>query len=207
MRGKLITFEGTEGVGKTTNMDFVAELLQRRSIAFVRTREPGGTPVAERIRTVLLDPTSEPIAPDAELLLIFAARAQHLARVIRPALDAGTWVLCDRFTDATYAYQGGGRGLPRDRIASLERHVQGSLQPDLTIYLDMPIEAGLARIDEADRDRFEREQRIFFERVRGVYLERARTYARFRTIDAARPLAEVQKSIAELVLRFIDVQR
>jgi dTMP kinase len=203
-RGRFITFEGTEGVGKTTNMDFVASSLKERGIPFVRTREPGGTPMAERVRAILLDPDSEPIDPEAELLLVFAARAQHLARVIRPALDAGTWVLCDRFTDATYAYQGGGRGLSIARIAALEQQVQGDLQPDLTIYLDLPIAAGLARIDVSQRDRFEREQLEFFERVRQIYVERAKAYPRFRIIDAARPLAQVQQSIAEALRNFIE---
>ena len=203
-RGKFITFEGTEGVGKTTNMDFVAQTLATRGIRLVRTREPGGTPMAERVRAILLDPQSEPIDAEAELLLVFAARAQHLARVIKPALEAGSWVLCDRFTDATYAYQGGGRGLPAARIEALEREVQGALQPDLTIYLDLPIATGLARIDDTQRDRFEREQLAFFERVRQVYLQRAQHHARFRTVDAARSLAEVQASIAALLDRFID---
>ncbi len=203
-RGKFITFEGTEGVGKTTNMDFVAQTLSTRGIRLVRTREPGGTPMAERVRAILLDPQSEPIDPEAELLLVFAARAQHLARVIKPALEAGSWVLCDRFTDATYAYQGGGRGLPVARIAALEREVQGALQPDLTIYLDLPIATGLARIDETQRDRFEREQLAFFERVRQVYLERAQQHPRFATVDAGRSLAEVQASIAAVLDRFID---
>ena len=199
-----ITFEGTEGVGKTTNMDFVASVLKARGIAFVRTREPGGTPMAERVRAILLDPESEPIDSEAELLLIFAARAQHLARVVRPALDAGTWVLCDRFTDATFAYQGGGRGVPANRIAALEQQVQRGLQPDLTIYLDLPVAAGLARIDASKRDRFEREQQAFFERVRQVYIERVRAYPRFRMIDAARPLEDVQRSIAGVLGNFID---
>jgi dTMP kinase len=203
-RGKFITFEGTEGVGKTTNMDFVAQTLAARGIKLVRTREPGGTPMAERVRAILLDPQSETIDPEAELLLVFAARAQHLARVIRPALESGSWVLCDRFTDATYAYQGGGRGLPIARIAALEREVQGTLQPDLTIYLDLPIATGLARIDEAQRDRFEREQLAFFERVRLAYLDRAKQHPRFSTIDAGRPLADVQQSIAAVLNRFID---
>ena len=203
-RGKFITFEGTEGVGKTTNMDFVAQTLSARGIKLVRTREPGGTPMAERVRAILLDAQSEAIDPEAELLLVFAARAQHLARVIRPALESGSWVLCDRFTDATYAYQGGGRGLPIARIAALEREVQGTLQPDLTIYLDLPSATGLARIDEAQRDRFEREQLAFFDRVRQVYLDRAKQHPRFSTIDAGRSLAEVQQSIAAVLSRFID---
>ena len=203
-RGKFITFEGTEGVGKTTNMDFVAQTLGARGIRLVRTREPGGTPMGERVRAILLDPQSEAIDPEAELLLVFAARAQHLARVIKPALESGSWVLCDRFTDATYAYQGGGRGLPVARIAALEQEVQGTLQPDLTIYLDLPIATGLARIDETQRDRFEREQLAFFERVRQVYLDRAKQHPRFSTVDAGRPLAEVQQSIAAVLNRFID---
>jgi dTMP kinase len=203
-RGQFITFEGTEGVGKTTNMDFVEAELMARGIALVRTREPGGTALAERIRTILLDPQSEPIDPEAELLLIFAARAQHIARVIRPALARGAWVLCDRFTDATYAYQGGGRGLPVARIAALEGEVQGTLQPDLTIYLDLAVEAGLARIDTNERDRFEREQIAFFERVRDVYLARARNQQRFRVIDASRPLAAVQADIRVLLQQFIE---
>jgi dTMP kinase len=205
-RGCFVTLEGTEGVGKTTNIDCIARELTRRGVAFIRTREPGGTPVAERIRAILLDPASEPIDAEAELLLVFAARAQHIARLIRPALDAGTWVLCDRFTDATYAYQGGGRGLSRDRIASLEKSVQGSLQPDLTIYLDMPVEQGLARIDAAQRDRFELEQRAFFERVRTAYLERARTHPRFRIVDASRDLADVQRDILAALTAFIEAR-
>jgi dTMP kinase len=203
-RGKFITFEGTEGVGKTTNMDFVAESLKARGIQLVRTREPGGTPMAERVRAILLDPQSEPIDPEAELLLVFAARAQHLAHVIKPALESGTWVLCDRFTDATYAYQGGGRGLSVARIAALEQQVQGTLQPDLTIYLDLPIATGLARIDEKQRDRFEREQHAFFERARQIYLDRAKRFPRFSTVDAGRPLADVQQSIAAVLARFIE---
>jgi dTMP kinase len=203
--GKFITFEGTEGVGKTTNMDFVEAELRARGIALVRTREPGGTPFAERLRALLLDPQSEPIDPEAELLLIFAARAQHLARVIRPALADGKWVLCDRFTDATYAYQGGGRGLSMQRIAALEADVQGTLQPDLTIYLDLSVATGLARINVAERDRFEREQQAFFERVRHVYLERARTHSRFRVVDAGRPLPAVQESIRAVLHDFIAV--
>jgi dTMP kinase len=205
-RGRFITLEGTEGVGKTTNIDCISRELERRGIAFVRTREPGGTPVAERIRAILLDPASEPIDPEAELLLVFAARAQHIAAVIRPALEAGTWVLCDRFTDATYAYQGGGRGLSRDRIASLEASVQGSLHPDLTIYLDMPVEQGLARIEAEQRDRFELEQHAFFERVRATYLERARTQSRFRVVDASRTLADVQRDIVVALTAFIEAQ-
>lgn len=203
-RGQFITFEGTEGAGKTTNMDFVEQLLVKRGIALVRTREPGGTPMAERVRAILLDAESEPIDPEAELLLVFAARAQHLARVIRPALAAGTWVLCDRFTDATYAYQGGGRGLSNERIEALEAAVQGDLQPDLTLYLDLPVAVGLGRIEASERDRFEREHQAFFERVRRAYLERAKVHSRFRIIDATRPLADVQAGIASALAGFFD---
>ncbi len=203
-RGKFITFEGTEGVGKTTNMDLAAKVLREHGITLVRTREPGGTPIGEQIRDLLLDARAEPIDADAELLLVFAARAQHVARIIEPALARGDWVLSDRFTDATYAYQGGGRGLASARIAQLEEMVQRGLQPDLTIYLDLPIATGLARIDVASRDRFEQEQHAFFERVRGVYLQRAASLARFRTIDASRSLAEVQADIRMALQRFID---
>jgi dTMP kinase len=203
-RGKFITLEGTEGVGKTTNMDFVEQLLVARGIELIRTREPGGTPLGERVRAILLDTTSEPIDPEAELLLVFAARAQHVTHVIRPALDAGTWVLCDRFTDATYAYQGGGRGLSNERIGALETAVHGDLQPDLTIYLDLPVATGLERIDESKRDRFEREHQVFFERVRSAYLQRANVHSRFRIVDAGRPLADVQVSIASVIRRFIE---
>jgi dTMP kinase len=185
-------------------MDFVEAELCGRGIALVRTREPGGTALAERIRALLLDPQFEPVDPEAELLLIFAARAQHLARVIRPALARGAWVLCDRFTDATYAYQGGGRGLPTARIAALETQVQGALQPDLTIYLDLAVATGLARIETNERDRFEREQIEFFERVRGVYLDRARSQQRFRVIDASRPLPDVQADIRRVLQQFIE---
>jgi dTMP kinase len=207
VRGKFITFEGTEGVGKTTNMEVVARVLVQRGITLVRTREPGGTPLGEQIRTLLLDAQAEPIDPEAELLLVFAARAQHIARVIEPSLARGDWVLSDRFTDATYAYQGGGRGLSMARIAQLEAAVQKGLQPDLTIYLDLPVAAGLARIDATQRDRFEREQQSFFERVRAVYLQRAASDARFRTIDANRPLQEVQLDIRGVLDKFIEGAR
>jgi dTMP kinase len=208
MRGRFITFEGTEGVGKTTNLDFVETRLRMRGIDVVRSREPGGTPLGERIRGLLLDPHSASVDPNAELLLIFAARAQHIRDVIAPALARGVWVLCDRFTDATYAYQGGGRGIAAERIANLEQFVHPDLQPDLTIYLDLPVGVGLARIDAAERDRFEREQIEFFERVRAAYLARAQTSPRFRVIAADATLAEVQQRIDVALQRFVDsVQR
>ena len=145
MSGLFITLEGPEGAGKTTNREYLAECLRNHGREVVLTREPGGTPLAERIRELLLAPSSEPMAVDTELLLVFAARAQHLAGVIRPALARGAVVLCDRFTDASYAYQGGGRGVPEARIATLEAFVQGGLRPDLTLVFDLPVEVGLAR--------------------------------------------------------------
>lgn len=197
MKGRFITLEGGEGAGKSTCLDVIAEHLRARGVALHVTREPGGTPLAEAIRALLLQKREEPVAAEAELLLVFAARAQHLAQVIRPALARGEWILCDRFTDATYAYQGGGRGLPVARIAALEAMVQDDLRPDLTLLLDLPVEQGLARADaRAERDRFESEQQAFFERVRAAYRARAAAEPlRFRTIDASRPLDEVRSAV------------
>ncbi len=200
-KGLFITVEGGEGVGKTTNLAFIADYLRASGIELVQTREPGGTPLAEQIRALLLQARDENVAPMAELLLMFAARAQHLERVVQPALDAGTWVLCDRFTDATYAYQGGGRQLDVGVIADLERLVQGNFRPDLTLLLDLPVAEGLARADaRGELDRFEQEQLAFFERVRGVYLERARRFPeQFHVIDASGSLAQVQGSIGKVL--------
>jgi len=199
--GLFITLEGPEGAGKSTNRDYLAELLGSCGREVVLTREPGGTPLAERIREILLAPAAEPMAVDTELLLMFAARAQHLAQVIRPALARGALVLCDRFVDATYAYQGGGRGVPVERIATLEAFVLGDLQPDLTLVFDLPVEIGLARAARRGAlDRFEQEQRAFFEAVRQTYLDRAQAVpARYRLIDASRSLAEVQAELRALV--------
>lgn len=202
-RGRFITLEGGEGVGKSTNLDFVWRWLDAAGLEVVRTREPGGTPLAEEIRGLLLAVRDEPVAPLAELLLVFAARAQHIAEVIEPALARGAWVLCDRFTDATYAYQGGGRGFDPAVIAVLERLVQDTLQPDLTLYLDLAPETGRARMTGRALDRFEREQDPFFERVRAVYLRRASDLARFRVIDAAGPLATVQARLADALRDFL----
>lgn len=196
-RGVFITLEGGEGVGKSTNLAHVAELVQAAGHAVVVTREPGGTPLAERIRELLLQRAGEGVAETTELLLIFAARAQHLARVIRPALAQGKWVVCDRFTDATYAYQGGGRGLDVDTIDQLRQLVQRDLEPDLTLLLDAPVEVGQGRARARGAlDRFESEQDAFFERVRQAYLaQAARHPQRFRVIDAAQPLAAVQAQL------------
>lgn len=197
MRGRFITVEGGEGVGKTTNLEYIRQALERAGLRVRVTREPGGTPLAEQIRGLLLDPHYRGMSSDCELLLVFAARAEHLSRVIRPALEAGDWVLCDRFTDATYAYQGGGRGLSQTRIHELETTVQGELRPDLTLLLDVPVELGLSRAGERGKlDRFEQEEVAFFERVRQTYLQRAAVETeRFRVIDASRTLSEVQAQI------------
>ncbi|MFT5722315.1 MAG: dTMP kinase [Motiliproteus sp.] len=204
--GKFITIEGGEGVGKSTNVEHLRALLRAQQLRFVDTREPGGTPLAEEIRAALLAEREEPVSSDCELLLMFAARAQHLAQVIQPALARGDWVLCDRFTDATFAYQGGGRQLDWQRIEQLEQLVQGDLRPDLTLLLDVPVEVGLARARQrGELDRFEQEQQAFFERVRQAYLRRADAEPdRFRIIDAAQPLAHVQQQISRVMQEFFS---
>lgn len=206
MTGLFITLEGPEGAGKSTNREYLAERLRERGIEVQLTREPGGTPLAERIRELLLDPSDEKMAVDTELLLVFAARAQHIAEVIRPALERGAIVLCDRFTDATYAYQGGGRGLPVERIAQLESFVQGGLRPDLTLVFDLPVEIGLSRAAARGRlDRFEQEGRDFFEAVRNTYLGRARAEpTRYHIFDAAQSLAEVQRDLDGLLPTLLE---
>lgn len=203
---KFITVEGGEGVGKSTNMIFIGEWLDRHNIPYIATREPGGTPLAEEIRTLLVKPRAEPVAENAELLLMFAARAQHIAEVIMPALRRGQWVLCDRFTDATYAYQGGGRGIDRAKIAQLESLVQGELRPDMTFLLDIAVKQGLARARErGEPDRFEREKLVFFNAVRDCYLQRAREEPhRYRIVDASLPLADVQNSLAMHLKQFLE---
>ncbi|NVK43680.1 MAG: dTMP kinase [Oceanospirillaceae bacterium] len=205
-RGRFLTVEGTEGAGKSSNIDFIRRSLEGRGIEVVLTREPGGTPLAEEIRNLLLSPRDERVCDDAELLLVFAARAQHLAQLIKPALARGAWVLCDRFTDATFAYQGGGRGIDPARIAVLEELVQGTLRPDCTFLLDLPVELGLARARARSApDRFEQEKQAFFERIRRCYLERAAAEPdRFAVIDAAVTLDEVQRQIAGRLERLLE---
>ena len=190
-KAQFITIEGGEGVGKTTNIAFIRQWLERHSVNYVATREPGGTPLAEEIRSLLVSTRDEPVDENTELLLMFAARAQHLAQVIKPALAAGSWVLCDRFTDATFAYQGGGRGMAVDKIAQLESLVQGTLRPDLTLLLDIPVDQGMARAHgRGAPDRFEMEKLSFFNAVRDCYLVRAEAEpARFRIMDARNPLS------------------
>lgn len=206
--GKFITLEGTEGVGKSTNLIHVRNWLEQRGIDVVVSREPGGTPLAEEIREVLLAQRNEAFDAVAELLLIFSARAQHLAGVIRPALDRGAWVLCDRFTDATYAYQGAGRGLDKATILQLEAMVQQGLQPDLTIVLDIDVETGLQRASHRGAlDRFEREEVSFFERVRAGYRERAAAAPdRYAVVDAGNPLDDVQRQIDQVLERLLTGQ-
>jgi dTMP kinase len=200
VQGRFVTFEGGEGVGKSTQLQRVAAWLASRGIETVTTREPGGTPRAERLRAILLERGDEPMPASCELLLMFAARATHLAARIEPAVARGAWVLCDRFTDATYAYQGGGRGLPEKDIDALVAIVHPNRQPDLTLLLDAPVATGLARAGRRNGaegpDRFETERREFFERVRAAYLARAaREPQRFRVIDATGDVATVEAAI------------
>jgi dTMP kinase len=198
MSGKFVTVEGIEGVGKTTNLAFIRGQLEQAGISVVQTREPGGTPLGEAIRDLLLDPAYAGMDALCELQLMFAARAEHLHRVIRPALARGDWVLSDRFTDATYAYQGGGRGIDVTAIARLEALVQGEFRPDLTLLLDVPVKIGLSRVGQRGKpDRFEQEKAVFFERVRNSYLAMARQNPdRYRVIDASLPLEQVQRQIS-----------
>ena len=193
MKGRLITLEGGEGAGKSTLLAGLRGHFQRNGTDVLYTREPGGTPVGEAIRTLVLDPAQRGLAAETELLLMFAARAQLVREVLRPALESGRWVLCDRFTDASYAYQGGGRGVDAARIAELERIATGGLKPDLTLLLDLPVAHGRARANRrSDADRIEAERDDFFERVRAAYRDRARAEpARFRVIDASLPAADV----------------
>jgi len=205
MAGRFVTLEGIEGVGKSTNLEFVAAYLSERGKTVVTTREPGGTEVGERIRDVLLNSSVGTVPDTCELLLMFAARAAHLQQVILPALERGDWVVCDRFTDASFAYQGGGRGLPDDDIAALRTLVQHGVEPDLTILLDAPIEVSIERRRErAQSDRFEIEAVEFFGRVRSKYLEiAAREPARVVIVDASRNLEQVQaalRSVLEILL-------
>ena len=200
-RGMFITLEGGEGAGKSTNLAFVRQWLEDAGREVVVTREPGGTELGERVRDILLHDRELRISPESEMLLMFAARAEHIARVIRPALTSGKFVLCDRFTDATYAYQGGGRGIPAERIAVIENWVQGDLRPDLTLLFDVPVAAGRQRAGQrSEPDRFERENNEFFTRVHEVYLARAQSDpGRIRVIDAGRSLEEVERQIEKVL--------
>lgn len=201
MIGKFITVEGIEGAGKTTQLAFIRDYLETVGKRVLLTREPGGTALSEEIRTLLLEQRQEGMSADAELLLLFAARAEHLHQVICPALESGIWVLCDRFTEASYAYQGGGRGVAWKRIAVLENWVQGDLRPDLTLLFDLPAEQGLARAGRRGLlDRFEREELEFFQRVRKAYLEQAACHPdRYRIVDASLSVATVRTEVEAIV--------
>lgn len=198
--GRFITFEGIEGVGKSTNMAVLASRIEGAGHRLIQSREPGGTPVAEQIRGLVAEHSEEAMSDIAELLLIFAARAQHVDNVIRPALEAGTWVLCDRFTDSSRAYQGGGRGLPMETIDELADLVHGDLRPDLTILLDAPVEIGMQRIAGRQApDRFEAQRAEFFDRVRACYLRLAESDPdRFVVVDASQDLATVNAAIERI---------
>lgn len=200
-RGLFITVEGGEGVGKSTNIAFIQEALAAKGIKSIVTREPGGTPLAEEIREVLIKNREETVVSETELLLMFAARAQHLHQKILPSLEAGVWVISDRFTDATYAYQSGGRGVPEEKVALLETFVQGDIRPDLTLLLDAPIEVGMARAkNRGALDRFEEEKAEFFNKVRDNYLARAKAEPqRFKVVDATQSLAAVQADLKDLI--------
>ena len=212
-RGRLISVEGVEGAGKSSHIEQIRELLIAAGKTVLDTREPGGTALGEEIRNLLLAHREGGMDPMAELLLIFAARAEHIERVIRPALAAGQWVLCDRFTDASYAYQGAGRGMGMDRVAVLEDWLQGSFRPDLTLLFDLPVEIGMGRIAKrasqgaGDIDRFEQEHVSFYERVRAGYLELATMHpGRYRVIDAAPAIEEVRANLNEAMTGWLKEQ-
>ena len=203
MRGKFITIEGQDGAGKSTNVSAMKEYLSSNSIDFIHTREPGGTELGEKLRELLLN-SSESIADKSELLMMFAARAQHIESVIEPALSSGTWVLCDRFTDASYAYQGAGRGISFDDIALLESYVQQGLAPDLTLVLDLPVQLSEQRAGQRSApDRFEQQQQDFKQKVRDCYLRRAQDEpTRMKVIDASKPLDDVKASVINVLSEF-----
>lgn len=199
MRGKFITFEGIDGAGKSSHIAGVCDFLRARGLRVVNTREPGGTPLGEKLRDLLLH---EPMHLETEAMLMFAARREHLATVIQPALASGDWVVCDRFSDASYAYQGGGRGLDRHKLLELEHWVHGELQPDLTLLFDLPFAVARERIVQQTRelDRFEQERADFHERVRQAYLERAAGAPhRIKVVNADRPLSEIKNSVEQII--------
>ncbi len=208
-RARFISFEGGEGAGKSTLMTSADQLLSDLGVAHIKTREPGGTPLGESLRRLVLEAGQHAVCAEAELLMMFASRAQHVVETIRPALDAGQWVMSDRFTDASFAYQGGGRGLPVARIEELERWAAFGLRPDRTYLLDVPVEIGLQRVRaRGESDRMEREAVAFFERVRAAYRARAAADpARFVVLDAARPLDEVVAAMREDLTRLIHDSR
>ena len=198
--GKFITLEGIDGAGKSTHLAWLENFLRGKGLTVVVTREPGGTPLGEKLRALLLD-NSQAMHAETEALLMFAARREHLDKVILPALARGDWVISDRFTDASFAYQGGGRGLATNRLDDLERWVQGEFQPDLTLYFDVSVELGRQRVNAIKAaDRFEKEQDEFFQRVRAAYLQRAHKFPqRIRLIDSSQPLEKVKESLHDII--------
>ncbi len=202
--GKFITLEGIDGAGKSTQLAWIVQLLQQAGCATVVTREPGGTPVGEQLRALLLDKASN-MHPETEALLMFAARREHLDKVILPALSRGQWVISDRFSDASFAYQGGGRGLDTQKLAILEQWTQGSVQPNLTLYFDVPVELGQQRVSLIkNADRFEQEQNDFFQRVRAAYLDRAQQFPqRIKIIDSSLPLNAVKAAVAQILQKIL----
>lgn len=207
MNGKFISIEGIEGAGKSTQLAFIQQYLTSQGIDVVVTREPGGTALGEQIRTLLLTPSDVAMAVDTELLLMFAARAEHVAQVIKPALEAGKWVLSDRFTDATFAYQGGGRGIEQQRIAQLADWTLNGLQPDVTFLFDLPVELGQQRVVSRNqgKDRFEQEKVDFFQKIRDCYLQRAQQEPeRMKVIDSSRTIADIEKQLISILDKLND---
>jgi dTMP kinase len=203
-RGAFISLEGIEGVGKSTNVAFTADAVRRAGYEVVTTREPGGTKLGERVREWILEGDHGQLSAEVEALLMFAARARHLDEIIRPALAAGRWIVCDRFTDATFAYQGGGRGASHALLAALQAEIQKGVQPDLTLLLDAPLDVGASRIAGRKPDHFEREQRSFFERVKAAYQSLAEQHPeRIKVIDASVPLPQVQAQIDMHIARLV----
>lgn len=206
MKGRFITIEGIEGVGKTTNLQFIQSWLEKKGIEFITTREPGGTPLGEQLRELLLH--GGDVSSEAELLMMFASRSQHLEMLIKPAMADGKWVICDRFTDSTYAYQGGGRQMNVESIGHLESLVHKDLQPDLTILLDAPVEVGRARAAKRSAaDRIEAEDLAFFNRVRDMFLQRANQYERFNVVDATESLDQVQLNIEKSLEQLLEASK
>lgn len=205
MKGKFITVEGIEGVGKSTNLDCIRSVLERHDIDCVFTREPGGTTLGEKVRSLLLDRDEHSMTPTSELLLMFASRAQHVEEVILPAIESGRWVVSDRFTDSSYAYQGGGRGISRSLISQLEAIALGSFKPDLTILLDLPVEIGLERARvRGEQDRFERQGIAFFERVRSEFLWLAKSESRIKVVDATLSLEAVNQAVRAIIETLVN---
>jgi dTMP kinase len=206
MNGKFISIEGIEGAGKSTQLSFIRDFLEQQGITVRVTREPGGTELGEQIRELLLSPRDTGMSHDAELLLMFAARAEHIEQVIKPALLRGEWVLCDRFVDATFAYQGGGRGIERERIEAISEWTLKGLQTDLTFLFDLPVEQGQARVikRQQEKDRFEQEKAVFFQQIRNCYLERAAIEpSRIKVIDSSRDIIAIQEQLQAILTEML----